>query len=122
MLTADPTSGEAPAQGGARGTTGSPAYAFLHDRVQQAAYAQIPDDRRQLVHLTVGRLLLERQQRGGGEERLFDIVRGDQLAISPTSPERGLSHHIGDFSVLATTFARSPARRAPCSISLSIPL
>jgi len=35
-------------------------HAFLHDRVQQAAYALIPVDRRRMVHLTVGRLLRSR--------------------------------------------------------------
>jgi predicted ATPase len=47
-------------------------YRFLHDRVQQAAYALIPDERRRQAHLTVGRLLLER-----GADRaddLFDVV------------------------------------------------
>jgi predicted ATPase len=49
-------------------------YAFLHDRVQQAAYTLIPDARKRSVHLTVGRLLLGQ---GGTavEERLFDIVQ-----------------------------------------------
>jgi predicted ATPase/signal transduction histidine kinase len=38
------------------------AFAFLHDRVQQSAYAMIPSERRQMVHLTVGRLLLARAE------------------------------------------------------------
>jgi PAS domain S-box-containing protein len=48
-------------------------YHFLHDRVQQAAYALIPEDGRRQAHLTVGRLLLER----GGDARtdsLFEAV------------------------------------------------
>ena len=60
--------GEAPAGPGA-GT----AYAFLHDRVQQAAYELIPPDRQARTHLDVGRLLLA----GGAdvaEDRLFETV------------------------------------------------
>ncbi len=50
------------------------AYRFLHDRVQQAAYAMIPEEARRQVHLTVGRLLLAH---GGGtveSDTLFDVV------------------------------------------------
>ncbi|MCG3163379.1 MAG: Anaerobic nitric oxide reductase transcription regulator NorR [Acidobacteria bacterium] len=50
-------------------------YAFLHDRVQQAAYALIPDERKQPVHLAVGRLLRSRMKNDQSEENLFDIVR-----------------------------------------------
>jgi predicted ATPase/transcriptional regulator with GAF, ATPase, and Fis domain len=49
-------------------------YAFLHDRVQQAAYALIPDEGKQLVHLAVGRLLLGRSNPGTADEKIFDIV------------------------------------------------
>ena len=49
-------------------------YAFLHDRVQQSAYSLIPPDRKQAVHLTVGRLLRSRADADPAEERTFDIV------------------------------------------------
>jgi predicted ATPase/transcriptional regulator with GAF, ATPase, and Fis domain len=49
-------------------------YAFLHDRVQQAAYALIPAEDKQIVHLTVGRLLLDQLSGPAVEERVFDIV------------------------------------------------
>ena len=52
----------------------SAAYAFLHDRVQQSAYAMIPAERRQMVHLTVGRLLRSRATPEEVETSLFDIV------------------------------------------------
>src|SRR6516162_6593589 len=55
-------------------TEGSTTYTFLHDRVQQAAYALIPDDRKQAVHLTIGRLMRDRWDPGAAEGRLFDIV------------------------------------------------
>lgn len=50
------------------------AYTFLHDRVQQAAYALIPEVSKPPVHLTVGRLLRLRMQTEQSEEQLFDIV------------------------------------------------
>jgi len=59
---------------GAPGDEGAPRFAFLHDRVQQAAYARLPEDRRQRLHLEVGRLLLERWGRAGAEEKVFEVV------------------------------------------------
>ena len=66
----------AAAGGGEAGgaSSGAVTLAFLHDRVQQAAYGLIPEERRQLVHLTVGRLLLDRQDAARLEDRLFDVV------------------------------------------------
>lgn len=49
-------------------------YKFLHDRVQQAAYALIPETEKKLVHLQVGRLLLENTKEDSLEENLFEIV------------------------------------------------
>ena len=49
-------------------------YAFLHDRVQQSAYALIPDELKQIVHLTVGRLLRSAVGPDQADEKLFDIV------------------------------------------------
>jgi predicted ATPase/transcriptional regulator with GAF, ATPase, and Fis domain len=49
-------------------------YAFLHDQVQQAAYARLPEESRVGVHLAIGRLLLETWNRASAEERVFDIA------------------------------------------------
>lgn len=49
-------------------------YRFLHDRVQQAAYALIPEEEKKAVHLRIGLLLLENTQRDELEEDLFNIV------------------------------------------------
>jgi predicted ATPase len=59
-----------------------PTFAFLHDRVQQAAYTLIPDERRQLVHLTVGRLLLQKSASQAMKETSFDIVNHLNLGSS----------------------------------------
>lgn len=45
-------------------------YKFLHDRVQQAAYALIDESQKQIVHLQIGRNLLENTL----SERLFEVV------------------------------------------------
>jgi predicted ATPase len=55
-------------------------FTFLHDRVQQAAYAQIADEHKQSVHLQVGRLLLVQWDRAGAPEQVFDIVRHLNIA------------------------------------------
>lgn len=48
--------------------------AFLHDRVQQAAYGMIDEERRAQLHLELGRLLLARLDEEKRSERLFEIV------------------------------------------------
>jgi predicted ATPase/signal transduction histidine kinase len=58
-------------------------YRFLHDRVRQAAYSLVPEERRAEVHLRIGRLLLGVPSAREIDDRLFDIVhhlnRGAEL-------------------------------------------
>ncbi|MBA5686843.1 diguanylate cyclase [Rugamonas apoptosis] len=49
-------------------------YRFLHDRVQQAAYALVPADARAALHLRIGRLLLGHANERQLDEALFAIV------------------------------------------------
>ncbi|HSF76398.1 MAG TPA: GAF domain-containing protein, partial [Microcoleus sp.] len=49
-------------------------YKFQHDRVQQAAYALIDEDRKESVHLKIGRLLLANTLSDKLEGNIFAIV------------------------------------------------
>jgi predicted ATPase/GAF domain-containing protein len=57
-------------------------YRFLHDRVQQAAYALIPATQRQTTHLKIGQLLLENTQDQLLEENIFEIANHWNQALS----------------------------------------
>ncbi|HIK15353.1 MAG TPA: PAS domain S-box protein [Leptolyngbyaceae cyanobacterium M33_DOE_097] len=65
-------------------------YKFLHDRVQQAAYALIDEPCKQVVHLQIGRNLLEKTSPERRFDRLFTIVdhldQGTELITA--QPER----------------------------------
>jgi signal transduction histidine kinase len=68
------------------------AYAFLHDRVREAAYALIPQSERAAVHLRIGRLFVARTAAEEMEERIFEIAnqlnRGVALITAPQERER----------------------------------
>jgi predicted ATPase len=64
---------------------GDGSYAFLHDRVREAAYALIPEGERESAHLRIGRVLLASMTVDGLAEHLFDVAnqlnRGAALLI-----------------------------------------
>ena len=68
------------------------AYRFVHDRVQEAAYLLIPEERRDEAHLRIGRLLAAHMPPEKREEAIFEIVnqlnRGSALIISPDECEQ----------------------------------
>ena len=63
-------------------------YAFLHDRVQEAAYALIVEDERSMTHLRIGRLLAARTAAEQLEENIFDIVNQFDRGAALISTER----------------------------------
>ena len=60
-------------------------YKFLHDRIHQAAYSLIPEERRAETHLHIGRVLLTSMTPDGLAEHLFDVAnqlnRGAALLV-----------------------------------------
>jgi PAS domain S-box-containing protein len=68
------------------------AYQFVHDRVQEAAYALIPETSRAEVHLRIGRLLVAQTPPEDRDESIFEIVnqfnRGASLITSPQEREQ----------------------------------
>jgi predicted ATPase/transcriptional regulator with GAF, ATPase, and Fis domain len=67
-------------------------FRFLHDRVQQAAYATIPEADRRGVHLKVGRLLLAHGGGAADPNGLFEVVNhlnyGRSLIEDPAERNR----------------------------------
>ncbi|MEG4109044.1 serine/threonine-protein kinase PknK, partial [Microcoleus sp. S13_C5] len=62
-------------------------YKFLHDRVQQAAYALIEESSKKTVHLQIGRLLWQNTSPEKRGEEIFAIVDHLNLGIELVSDE-----------------------------------
>ncbi|MEH2025344.1 AAA family ATPase [Nostoc sp.] len=65
-------------------------YKFSHDRVQQAAYALIDEAHKQIIHLQIGRNLLENTSPEQIKDRLFEIVDhlNQGIELVTNQPER----------------------------------
>lgn len=75
-------------------------YRFVHDRVQEAAYALIPIERRPAEHLRIGRLLVAHTPSGKVDEAVFLIVsqlnRASSLLVEPEEREQ-----LAEFNLIA---------------------
>ncbi len=67
-------------------------YKFIHDRVQQSAYSLIPEAQKKVVHLTIGRLLLQNTQVLDLENKIFDLVEHLNLGGELISDRAELSN------------------------------
>ncbi|MER8447646.1 AAA family ATPase [Mesorhizobium sp. M1066] len=67
-------------------------YAFLHDRVQEAAYTLIPESERADTHLRIGRSLASRIAPDAIEDVIFDVVnhlnRGAEMIAAQAERDR----------------------------------
>src|SRR5262249_56555161 len=57
-------------------------YRFVHDRVQEAAYALISEADRAPTHLQIGRVLVSRTAHADLDEKIFEIVNHFNRAAS----------------------------------------
>ncbi|MGL4622119.1 MAG: AAA family ATPase, partial [Chroococcidiopsis sp.] len=81
-------------------------YKFLHDRVQQAAYALIDESQKQVVHLQIGRNLLEKTLPEQRLERLFEIVDHLDRGIELVS-DRAERNEIARLNLIAAQKAKA---------------
>ncbi len=57
-------------------------FAFLHDRVQQAAYSMVSDSERNPLHLRIARLWMEGSDDVASSKELFDIVNHYNIGLA----------------------------------------
>ncbi|MBV9286501.1 MAG: AAA family ATPase, partial [Hyphomicrobiales bacterium] len=86
-------------------------YKFVHDRVQEAAYALIPETSRAEAHLTIGRLLAADTPPEKRGERIFEIV--NQLNRgAPLITSRDEREHLADLNLVAGKRAKASSAYA----------
>lgn len=93
-------------------------YRFVHDRVQEAAYALIPESERPASHLRIGRLLVARTPPEQRETAIFDIVnqlnRGLSFVCSPGEREQ-----IAELNLIAGQRAKASSAYSSALVYLS---
>jgi predicted ATPase len=93
-------------------------YAFMHDRVQEAAYALIPEYVRPHRHLRIGRSLVAKIAQDDIEPNIFDIVNqlnsGSALISDPREKEL-----VAELNLRAGRKAKASAAYASACIYLS---
>ncbi len=81
-------------------------YKFLHDRVQQAAYALIDEAQKTAVHLKIGQLLLQNTEPETLSEQIFEIVDHLNLGIDLVT-EQNERDRIAKLNLMAGKKAKS---------------
>ena len=90
-------------------------YRFIHDRVQEAAYALIPVGSRAEHHLRIGRLLFQGTAPDKLAENVFDIVN-QMNSAAPSVLEEAEAHRVARLNLLAGQKAKgATAYASACS-------
>ena len=92
---------------------------FLHDRVQEGAYALVPEDERGALHLHIGRMLSKTLSRTALTERIFDIANQLNLGHALVSGDEERAW-VAEFDLQAGRKAKaSTAYDGACSYLLA---
>jgi PAS domain S-box-containing protein len=86
-------------------------YAFLHDRIQEAAYALIPEGERAEGHLRIGRVLLASLSADGLTEHLFEVANQLNRGAALLS-DRDEKAHVATIDLSAGRKAKASAAYA----------
>ncbi|WP_341530170.1 serine/threonine-protein kinase PknK [Nostoc sp. UHCC 0302] len=81
-------------------------YKFLHDRIQQAAYALIEENQKQILHLQIGRNLLQKATDSTLSDQVFEIVDHLNIGVELVS-EQSERSQIVKLNLLAAKKARA---------------
>ena len=95
------------------------AYKFLHDRVQEAAYALIPETLRAEMHLRMGRLLVEKMTPDQIRENIFDIVNQLNSAI-PLISDTAEKERVAELNLWGGRKAKSSTAYGSACLYLSV--
>jgi len=88
------------------------AYQFLHDKVQEAAYALIDETEKKVIHLQLARFLLQKTATSKLTENIFDIVNHFNLAVEliTSQAER---YELAKLNLIAGTKAKKSTAYKP---------
>ncbi len=95
-------------------------FQFAHDRVQQAVYQGIAPEERKKIHLSLARLLLEKEPETATKERLFELV--DHFNEAYDLLEGAEKMQVAELNYKAGLKARSANAYQPMSNYLKIAL
>jgi PAS domain S-box-containing protein len=97
----------------------SGSFAFVHDRVQEAAYAMIPQRERSEAHLQLGRALLSLTPATEREERVFEIV--NQFDRGATAIEDSVERQmVAELNLVAARRAMASSAHASAQLFLAV--